>query len=150
KTRRASTEFNARSGQTLVLAGFLSRDDARNVDAVPGLGQLPLIGALFRSVKTQRADTELAVFVTPVVVAAEHPDIVERVRQGEALINQGFRETPLVNIPVRDRTALPEPIESSAAAWQPWDGQGGQWTSSAEDTSGQAQGPAQALAVERR
>ena len=150
KTRRASTEFNARSGQTLVLAGFLSRDDARNVDAVPGLGQLPLIGALFRSVKTQRADTELAVFVTPVVVAAEHPDIVERVRQGEALINQGFRETPLVNIPVRDRTALPEPIESSAAAWQPWDGQGGQWTSSAEDTSEQAQGPAQALAVERR
>ena len=131
KTRRASTEFNVRSGQTLVLAGFLSRDDARNVDSVPGLGKLPLIGALFRSTKTQRNDTELAVFVTPVVVSAEHPDMEQRVRQGRALIEEGFPQALRLNTPIRERTAMPVPTVVSsndeADTWRPWEGAGGQW-----------------------
>src|SRR5690606_12875652 len=44
KTRRASTEFNVRSGETLVLAGFLSKDEATNVNKVTGLGELPILG----------------------------------------------------------------------------------------------------------
>lgn len=127
KTRRASTEFNVRSGQTLVLAGFLSRDDTRNVDSVPGLGGLPVLGALFRSAKAQKQDTELAVFVTPVVVSADHPDIEQRVRQGRALTQQSFPESPRLNTPVRERPALPPPQQGSTAVWQPWDGAGGQW-----------------------
>src|SRR5690606_27494507 len=132
KTRRASTEFNVRSGQTLVLAGFLSRDDARNIDSVPGLGKLPVIGSLFRSTKTQRNDTELAVFVTPIVVSAEHPDVERRVRQGQALIQEGFPQPLRLNTPIRERMALPEPLMVSksddAGAWLPWSGAGGQWT----------------------
>lgn len=127
KTRRASTEFNARSGQTLVLAGFLSRDDARNVDSVPGLGGLPLIGGLFRSVKTQRNDTELAVFVTPVVVAADDPDIDQRVRRAESLIEESFPEPPRLNTPIRPRPPIPAALEESRPVWQPWTGSGGQW-----------------------
>ncbi len=152
KTRRASTEFNARSGQTLVLAGFLSRDDARNVDSVPGLGSVPILGALFRSAKTQRNDTELAVFVTPVVVSAEHPDVAQRVRQGEALIRQGFPATPRLNVPIKDRPSLPPPMSSStsspAASWHPWSGRGGQWSGSPSTSMGAGHGgDAQALAV---
>lgn len=128
KTRRASTEFNARSGQTLVLAGFLSRDDARNVDSVPGLGGLPLIGGLFRSVKTQRNDTELAVFVTPVVAAADDPDIERRARRGRALIEESFPEPPRLNTPIRDRRPLPVAMDSPRPVWQPWTGAGGQWS----------------------
>src|SRR5690606_30515983 len=60
KTRRASTEFNAYSGQTLVLAGFVSREQSHNVDQVPGLGDIPLLGHLFRSERDHRGDTELA------------------------------------------------------------------------------------------
>ena len=127
KTRRASTEFNVRSGQTLVLAGFLSRDDARNVDSVPGLGSLPLVGALFRSVKTQRNDTELAVFVTPVVVSADHPDMARRVQRSEALIQGRFPDPPMLNAPIRERSVLPPQQPSSAQAWHPWSGAGGQW-----------------------
>ena len=116
KTRRASTEFNVRSGQTLVLAGFLSRDEAHNVDSVPGLGRLPVLGALFRSEKRQRNDTELAVFVTPVLVSADHPDIERRVHQGQALIQSSFPE-PQLNVPVQDRSArtvkrLPSPVNT--------------------------------------
>lgn len=127
KTRRASTEFNARSGQTLVLAGFMSREDARNIDSVPGLGGLPLVGSLFRSVKKQRSDTELAVFVTPVVVTPEHPDMARRVRQGEQLLEQGFPQEAELVTPVRERPALPNPHAPVAQAWQPWTGSGGQW-----------------------
>jgi len=145
KTRRASTEFNVRSGQTLVLAGFLSRDDARNVDSVPGLGGVPLLGALFRSVKTQRNDTELAVFVTPVVVSAEHPDMERRVRQGNALIREGFPDPPRLNTPIRERPPLPAPHAAAAPAWQPWAGAGGQWVGRGAAAS---PGTVQAMAVE--
>jgi Flp pilus assembly protein, secretin CpaC len=131
KTRRASTEFNVRSGQTLVLAGFLSRDAAENVEGIPGLSKIPGIGALFRSTKVQRNDTELAVFVTPVVVSAEHPDVDRRVRQGHELVSHGFPEVLRLNTPIRERSTslVPNSLSSSGPlpVWNPWSGSGGQW-----------------------
>lgn len=140
KTRRASTEFNVRSGQTLVLAGFLSRDDARNVDSVPGLGGIPVLGGLFRSVKAQKNDTELAVFVTPVVVSADHPDMERRVRHGQALIEEGFPEPARLNTPVRETSSVPSPVPVSGQAWMPWAGAGGQWAGGVS-ASGSAERP---------
>lgn len=140
KTRRASTEFNVRSGQTLVLAGFLSRDEARNVDSVPGLGGLPVLGALFRSVKTQRNDTELAVFVTPVVVTAEHPDVERRVRQGQALQREAFPDDPRLLTPIRERPAVPPAVAANTRAWRPWEGAGGQWAAHGLEAIGYADG----------
>lgn len=110
KTRRAATEFNVHSGQTLVLAGFLSREKSHNVDALPGLGDLPLVGQLFRSNRRQRHDTELAIFVTPVVVQAEHPSMQQRVQQGQQVLENAFPETPVINVPVRALPALPAPL----------------------------------------
>lgn len=133
KTRRASTEFNARSGHTLVLAGFLSKDEARNVDSVPLLGGLPVIGQLFRSVKTQRNDTELAVFVTPIVVSADDPDMQQRVRQGQALVHASFPEPVRLNTPIREKLPLPQPLSGSLPSWQPWTGSGGQWKSGVQE-----------------
>ena len=127
KTRRASTEFNVRSGQTLVLAGFLSREESRNVDAIPGLGRLPLLGSLFRSVKSQKNDTELAVFVTPVLVSADHPDIAERVREGHTLIEKGFTDSPRLINAARDHPRRPPTDLVAQHAWKPWEGGGGQW-----------------------
>lgn len=135
KTRRASTEFNVRSGQTLVLAGFLSRDDARNVDSVPGLGSMPVIGQLFRAAKVQRSDTELAVFVTPVVVSADHPDLVHRVQEGKRLVQEQFVEPPRIIAPVRDLTT--GAAAAAVQAWRPWDGAGGQWQGTGDRGSSQ-------------
>lgn len=147
KTRRASTEFNVRSGQTLVLAGFLSRDDSRNVDRVPGLGSLPILGGLFRAVKTQRNDTELAVFVTPVVVAADHPDIERRVRRGDELIRKGLGDSPLLNVPVRERPPVPKSQLEPAQVWRPWAGEGGQWSKPDSIGVAEAVGAVQTLPV---
>lgn len=107
KTRRAATEFNVRSGQTLVLAGFLSRELAVNRDAVPVLSELPIIGALFGANRQQRSDTELAIFVTPVLANADHPDVIQRVISGASVLQKHFPEKPTLNLPIRHRPELP-------------------------------------------
>ena len=119
-TRRASTEFNVRSGQTLVLGGFLSREQTRDSTRVPGLGSLPVLGALFRSERFQRRETELAIFVTPVLVDQQDPDMAERVRRGRLEIERAFPDAPRLNGPVRGGR--------HGAGWDPYGGAGSQWT----------------------
>lgn len=100
RTRRTMTEFNVRSGQTLVLSGFLSREQVEDVDSVPGLGAIPLLGALFRATRTQHRDTELAIFVTPVIVDSNHPDMAARASRGRSIIDDTFPHRPRVLTPV--------------------------------------------------
>ncbi len=136
KTRRAATEFNVRSGQTLVLAGFLSREMATQRDGLPGLSRIPLLGHLFGSSRQQQQETELAIFVTPVLVSAEHPDMVERVRSSQEMLQDAFTPPPRINKPVSPQGRLPAPMEASAGAvWNPWEGAGSQW-SGGEDAAG--------------
>ena len=131
KTRRASTEFNVRSGQTLVLAGFLSRDESRNVDKVPGLGDVPILGRLFKSARFQRNETELAIFVTPVVVAPDHPDLMRRAEKSQAILNTAFPDEPLLNVQVHPTETLPDALPPGAQTyWDPWTGMGSQWVTS--------------------
>jgi len=110
RTRRASTEFNARSGQTLVLAGFVSRERSRYTNQVPGLGDIPLLGWLFRADRNKKDDVELAIFVTPVVVSAEHPDLQQRVQRGTQLMQTAFGGETILNVPVQHAAPLPPPV----------------------------------------
>lgn len=126
KTRRTATEFNVRSGQTLVLAGFLSRDTADNVDRVPGLGSLPVLGALFRSTRFQRNETELAILVTPQLVTAAHPDVRARVGRTAAVLQQAFPQPPGLMNPIRSAEVGPGP--ATPRGWNPRaGGPGSQW-----------------------
>jgi len=68
RTRKTETEFNVMEGGTIVLSGLLRRDISTSVDKVPFLGDIPVLGALFRSKRFQNNETELVVFVTPVAV----------------------------------------------------------------------------------
>ena len=70
-SRRTETEFNLREGETLALSGVISRDQANDVSAVPYLGEVPVIGSLFRSTRFQNRDSELVVFLTPRVLRAD-------------------------------------------------------------------------------
>jgi len=67
-TRRAQTEVNVRSGETIVISGLLSSESSSDVDRVPGIGRLPIIGAFFRSTNRRDTVTELVIFVTPEVI----------------------------------------------------------------------------------
>jgi pilus assembly protein CpaC len=107
KVRRASTEFNVRSGQTLVLGGFLSRERTRDKEGLPGLSEIPVVGTLFGIHRDQYRETELAIFVTPVVVNAEHPGMTQRVDNAAMILEQEFGSFPRINTPVMDTQEQP-------------------------------------------
>lgn len=68
KTRRALTTVELRDGQSFAIAGLIQTDFADTVKAVPLLGTIPIIGALFRSTNFNRSETELVMVVTPRLV----------------------------------------------------------------------------------
>ena len=63
-TRRVSTTLELKDGQTFAMAGLLNRTSNARNSRVPGLGDLPILGPLFRSVRYSTAETELVVLVT--------------------------------------------------------------------------------------
>jgi pilus assembly protein CpaC len=68
KVRRASTNVELPSGGSLVIAGLISEDTRQNIEGVPGLKSLPILGTLFRSRDFLKQETELLVMVTPYTV----------------------------------------------------------------------------------
>ena len=66
--RRADTTVELGSGQSFAIAGLLSDQTTQITQATPGLGELPILGALFRSDSFQRQETELVIVVTPYIV----------------------------------------------------------------------------------
>ncbi|GLI96324.1 type II and III secretion system protein family protein [Sphingobium sp. BS19] len=68
KSRMVETTVELGSGQAFMIAGLLSNDNANNVDKVPGIGNIPILGSLFKSRNFQRNETELVVVVTPYLV----------------------------------------------------------------------------------
>jgi pilus assembly protein CpaC len=66
--RRAETTIELGSGQSFAIAGLLERKTTDQSQGLPGLGELPVIGALFKSTLFQRGDTELVIVVTPYIV----------------------------------------------------------------------------------
>lgn len=101
KIRRTNTEFNVKSGETLVLSGFISRDQMQNMDKVPGMGDVPILSTLFRSKKFQNNETELAIFVRPVVVSSDNEDMQKRIMRSQAIVDSTFEQKALVNVPIR-------------------------------------------------
>lgn len=67
-TRRAETEVNVLSGETIVISGLLSAENSESTSRVPGLGRVPLLGSLFRTKDSRESVTELVIFVTPEVI----------------------------------------------------------------------------------
>lgn len=68
KVRRANTTVELSSGGTMIMAGLISETTKQNINGVPGLKRLPILGALFRSRDFEKSETELVVIVTPYVV----------------------------------------------------------------------------------
>ncbi|MFL6760191.1 type II and III secretion system protein family protein [Sphingomonas sp.] len=67
-TRRAETTVELGSGQSFMLAGLLQNKNNNSIQKAPFLGDLPILGALFRSTSYQRNETELVIIVTPYLV----------------------------------------------------------------------------------
>ena len=119
KIRKATTEFNVRSGQTLVLGGFLSRERSTDRDGIPGMSDLPVLGGFFGVNREMTRQTELAIFVTPVVVDADHPQMQTRVESGREIVSNSFPESPRLQHKIYPQS-LPEISQFEGASSQ-WD-----------------------------
>ncbi|NLA89341.1 MAG: secretion protein [Alcaligenaceae bacterium] len=113
KIRRTNTEFNVRSGETLVLSGFISRDQMQNMDKVPGMGDIPILSTLFRSKMFRNNETELAIFVRPVVVSTDNEDMHRRVMRSQAIVDSTFEQAALLNVPINPSSLTTNMINGS-------------------------------------
>lgn len=63
--RRASTTIELRDGQSFMIGGLLASQGRNDIEQLPWLGEVPVLGALFRSASYQKRETDLAIIVTP-------------------------------------------------------------------------------------
>jgi pilus assembly protein CpaC len=82
KTRRTETTVEVPSGASLVSAGLIQQSSRQVIDGFPGLKNLPILGALFRSRDYQRQETELMIMVTPYIAKPLEPDQITRPDDG--------------------------------------------------------------------
>ena len=66
-TRKADTVLNVTSGDTIFIGGLIKNEESHNVDMLPALGRIPILGILFKSKDFQDDRTELVITLTPVI-----------------------------------------------------------------------------------
>jgi Flp pilus assembly secretin CpaC len=73
KTREIHTTVDLQENETLVLAGLINHEDSHSISKFPLLGDIPILGALFRSKSFQNKETDLMIFITPRIVQPLEP-----------------------------------------------------------------------------
>ncbi len=110
-TRRASTTVQLVDGQSFAIGGLIKNNTTSNIKAFPILGEIPVIGALFRSTDFQNDRTELVFVVTP--------RLVKPLPANHRLPTDGYRD------PSRKELFIDGKLEGSKPAQEPKDGAAG-------------------------
>ena len=93
-TRRSESELNVRAGDTIVISGLVDSQAAQSVDKLPLLGDIPVLGKLFRSDAFRGNKTELVMFVTPRIITPGSELNQQMIEQGESFRQQGLQQLP--------------------------------------------------------
>ena len=124
-TRRAETTLELGSGQSMVIGGLLQNSSNNSIEKTPGLGDLPVLGALFRSNGFRRNETELMIVITPYLVrpvdnpgdivlptdGAQTPGDLQRYLLGELGSGTTGARRP---VPTMTTPAAPSPVVGAA------------------------------------
>lgn len=130
RTRRARTGIELRDGQSFALAGLLDNNETQTLSKVPGVGDIPILGNLFRSKQFQRNESELMFIVTAQLVKPVNRDDLPAIPNVESLKNgsllgvepkggtsiigpSGFTTTPGSTLPTADP---PKPAAAPATS----------------------------------
>ncbi len=109
-TRHANTSLLLRDGQTVVIGGLRREEKMKEINQVPLLGDLPLVGLLFRSTSTTTKRAELVVLLAPHICGDE------AVPEGVAAEADRLRTMSVLSAPgARDQTGRPADTESEPA-----------------------------------
>jgi pilus assembly protein CpaC len=120
RTRRAKTGIELRDGQSFALAGLLDNSESQTLSKVPGLGNLPVIGNLFKSKSFQKNESELMFIVTAQVVHPVNRDdvpalpAVESLKKGSLLGISANPSQPSTSSDNRQNGYITEPNKPSA------------------------------------
>ena len=74
-TRRTETEVDLVDGQTFAIAGLMNNTMNTTLSKIPGIGEIPILGLLFKSKAAQKNQTELVVMITPQILARNSPGV---------------------------------------------------------------------------
>lgn len=91
-TRRSESEINVRAGDTIVISGLVDSQAAKSAEKFPLLGDIPVLGKLFRSDSFRGNKTELVMFVTPRIIAADSAENRELIERGNSFRELGREE----------------------------------------------------------
>jgi pilus assembly protein CpaC len=107
-TRRAETTVELGSGQSFMIGGLINNTSTQDISKIPGLGDIPVLGALFKSDAFQRNETELVILVTPYLVkpssgrlATPTDGMVPPNDSDRYLFGRTYRQQPAGQSPVR-------------------------------------------------
>src|SRR5205809_760837 len=78
-TRRTETELELQDGQTFAIAGLLNNSLNSTLQKIPGIGDIPILGLLFKSKAANKDQTELVVMITPEILANNSPGVTPNV-----------------------------------------------------------------------
>jgi pilus assembly protein CpaC len=102
-TRRTETEVELRDGQTFAIAGLMNNTLTNSMSKIPGIGDIPILGLLFRSKAHQKNQTELVVMITPTII-----------RKGQMGVSEGLPSIVEPYLARPDRThPNPDPFTGS-------------------------------------
>lgn len=97
RTRKVKTNVTVRHGETIVLSGVFSHDEQKSVSKLPGIGNIPIVGELFKQRGFDQSKRELVVFVTPRIVNPDSDkirqiieDVKNRYKQARGEVNFGL------------------------------------------------------------
>ena len=96
-TRRTETEVELRDGQTFAIAGLMSNNVTDSMRKIPGIGDIPILGWLFKSKAMEKNQTELVVMITPYII-----------RRGQMGVSEGL-PTPVEPYMGRPNKSAPNP-----------------------------------------
>jgi pilus assembly protein CpaC len=98
-TRTITTSVDLREGESLIMAGLLSEEMVKNIQKIPLLGDIPILGALFRTSRDELKQKELAFFITPKMVKPIPPGVRPALPTDKKLTPEEEKEFEWVPMP---------------------------------------------------
>ncbi len=115
-TRRTETELELNNGQTFAIAGLMNNTMLSSLQKIPGLGDIPILGLLFRSKAAQKNQTELVVMITPEILPNNSRGVTPNLPRAPERFMDPLPQNRTQPMPPPPFAAMPGPAPAPVAA----------------------------------